>query len=285
MAEPLKDILSKALQDTLHFLGWNKRTYIAAFLFILGTLITFLLYGEKETMNELERWFFSVLIPICSLAFLIFLWNLIVAPYRLSKAREIKSIDKTNKLQQELDKLKPIEKIKIDYKENEPNYYEESFSWPPDVVKDMSSSELFKTGHDLHRISIKNLSQSQPIEGVKVEITKIEPVHYRISHNIPIKLRFMGDRKESLDTSININPNEEIFVDVIQWGSYAVYDYNFEILNSENKNVRFNFKEGDEYILTIKASGKNAKVESRRFKISYINEPAKNLKLSFQSID
>ncbi len=45
------------------------------------------------------------------------------------------------------------------------------------------------------------------------------------------------------------------------------------------------FDEGEEYILTIKASGKDIKVVSSKFKISYINESGKNLKLSFKRID
>ncbi len=242
------------------------------------------LFYEKPLFPTIYVWAKGMNMPPFSIAYLplIFFPLGLIILFLIYRETRLSPKEKIIEKPPEKEPLSP-DKIKIDYKENEPNYYEESFSWPPDLVKDMSSSELYKSAHDLHRISIENLSQLEPIEDVKVEITKIEPAHFRISHNIPIKLRFMGDRKEFLDTSININPNEKIFVDVIQWGTYAVYDYNFEILNSENKDVKF--KEGEEYILTIKASGKNAKVESRRFKISYINEPAKNLKLSFQSID
>ena len=136
--------------------------------------------------------------------------------------------------------------IEMNYKDWAPNYY----SNPP--------------GYQIHRISIKNLSQTESIKNVKVKFIDMEPMHGVFEHNRPVLLRFMGDEKP-LKKSIDLHPDEEVFVDVIIFESLGLGNVIFTMLTSEQKDTAFSFDSNDTYKITIQASGENTKTVTMKF--------------------
>ncbi len=84
-------VLRKALRDTRRFFGWNIRSIIVAAAFPVGFLLFWRLRGIDAAMTELYVLAAFTLAPIGAFALLLFLWNLFLAPSRLT-AEQIRGL-------------------------------------------------------------------------------------------------------------------------------------------------------------------------------------------------
>lgn len=86
----LRESLGRARDDTLSFFGWTPKLLIWPVLFGIGWLFHGQWAKDMGGPNEeLFLWATYTLAPICAFAPLLFLWNLICAPYRMERDRRI----------------------------------------------------------------------------------------------------------------------------------------------------------------------------------------------------
>lgn len=143
--------------------------------------------------------------------------------------------------------------IKIDYKENNPQYYYKSM------------------GEQLHRISIENITD-KTIENVKIEITDMKPLHPVFKKKLPILKKF-----------ISLNPGKE-FIDLIRW-EYSQGHELYEIINIDpTAQTTFSVWE-DNFEIVITVTGKNIKSQSKKFSFGLTFEYGKGKTLWVKSID
>jgi hypothetical protein len=92
--------LKRAWLDTNRLLG-GTATYIAIIaLPVIGLAFHFLLDGYAPMSGEAHIWVFYMLAPLGAAFFLLFIWNLIAAPYRIEKERADR-LERTLKSQDE----------------------------------------------------------------------------------------------------------------------------------------------------------------------------------------
>jgi len=85
MSEPINKLISKVFKDTFTHFGINKQTAKETVcIIILGFYFFYSRSGETETIMEFNTFIDFVIKPFG----IIFLWNLICAPYRLARERE-----------------------------------------------------------------------------------------------------------------------------------------------------------------------------------------------------
>jgi hypothetical protein len=160
-------------------------------------------------------------------------------------------------------------KLEIKYKENEPNYYDKAL------------------GYQIHRISIHNLSSVETIKNLKAKLTEIQPLHGVFKNNRPILLHFMGDNQEVFNKSIDLDPTDKVFIDVIELHSVTSGNSYFKIPTSEIlKTTEFIFNRDESFKINIQASGLNIKTEVKSFKFGITtNDVGGDWKLWFKPID
>ena len=142
--------------------------------------------------------------------------------------------------------------IKIEYKENDPQYYYKSM------------------GEQLCRISIENITD-KTIEDVKVEITDTKPLHPVFKKKLPILKQ------------TSLNPGK-VFIDLIRW-QYSQGHELYEIINIDpNAQTTFSVWK-DDFEIVITVTGKNIKSQSKKFSFGLTFEYGKGKTLWVRSID
>lgn len=246
------EVFLQALKGTYHYFGWNVRTGIPLLLSFVGFFIYWKLFGMELAMEELKVQLVFVFIPLVGFVFLVFLLNFLLAPFILlqEQKRRITEIEK------ELNNYKKSDSpIRIEYKENDPNYYH-------------------KLNHGQHhRISIENLSD-KTIEDVSIEISEMIPLHPVFERQLPLLL----------EKSININPGK-MFITVIQWvwtfGGAEHYEF---ITAHSSIGTRFTVDDKGHEILII-VTGKNVPSISKRFCFGIKRVYTKGANLWFRSME
>ncbi|MEK7307928.1 MAG: hypothetical protein AAB089_02550 [Nitrospirota bacterium] len=186
---------------------------------------------ELVREESIKRWY-VVVAPIVGFSILLFFVHLFLSPFKLSKGLK-QELAKTEK---ELNKYKNFDSpIRIEYKENDPNYYH-------------------KLDHGQHhRISIENLSD-KTIEDVSIGISEMKPLHQVFERQLPL----------FLEKSINVNPGK-MFITVIQWVWAFGGGEHCEFITSHSSiGTRFTVDDkGHEILITV--TGKNIPSISKRF--------------------
>lgn len=78
-----KLVFKTAWSDTVSYFGWNKRTVVLGILWVIGGGLYYFYAGEAALWDELVQiavWGFA---PVGVFAFLLFLWNVSIAPFKL----------------------------------------------------------------------------------------------------------------------------------------------------------------------------------------------------------
>jgi hypothetical protein len=113
-ASYLKRVVKKGVSDTIEFFGWNKRTLVVPFLWLIGAGIHWGLAGWEAVASELIIALVYGLIPVVGFAILLLLYNLMSAPARLQAAADTRihqlaeSIEKIRNKQDKVDHLSEL---------------------------------------------------------------------------------------------------------------------------------------------------------------------------------
>jgi hypothetical protein len=78
------EILRFTWVETLHFFGWNKRTLLVPFLWVVGAITAFSTLDGPVVRDEILTAFAFGLIPVVALAVLVAVVNIVHAPYALA---------------------------------------------------------------------------------------------------------------------------------------------------------------------------------------------------------
>lgn len=70
----------RALEDTKAFFGWNRKTLIHPFLYVVGLIVYYKLYGAEGVMGEVWHFIAFGLIPVGLFSIFLFYGNLARAP-------------------------------------------------------------------------------------------------------------------------------------------------------------------------------------------------------------
>lgn len=242
-----KEHLFRVLKDTKNFL-WDK-ILMSVFMLIIPGII-----GSFIDNTYLGKIYMSILCGFSGLvlySFLVLLFHLIKTPVDIYK-KDKKTITSLEERQ------KP--KLQIEFNENDPPYIDD------DIIQ--IKGNKFCLNERLYRISIKNMSNSNTIEDVRVKLINIDECPSKYASKLPVNLKFMHDSKP-YKHSVDVHPDERVFVDVV----VGVMDrekqemYMYSICSIKDKvSFRLPINEKDHRI-TIEAKGKDTICEPKHFMI------------------
>jgi hypothetical protein len=241
-------IFTKAFKNTLYFFKTNCLVLVISFaIYVTGSFIYYFQFGRDALMDEI-RVLISYSFPVVGFIIILFFVNLFKAPFQLSKtdrksyiseidilktkinAINEEKIKKINSLEKELKELKEV-KLEINHKEIDDSYYEE-FNSVPLKLQGIFGSNYPKEQHSIRicRICIHNSSKTEKIKDIKVKLMQIEPPmpHLRL----PLHLMFQHDNEKPYKYSINLNPGDKEFVNVVSWEYTTTQRY--RIFNVDN---------------------------------------------------
>jgi len=158
---------------------------------------------------------------------------------------------------------KPKAIMKIEHKENETGYYNESQYFN----KQVPTEKLFGNVKTITfwrtcRISVHNLSDKK-INNVEVKLVDIEPQELR--GRLPLHLHFTHDNNKPFKLSKDINPSDSIFIDVVSW-HWDGQNHPLYVIWSAEPNVATDFlADNRDYKIEIKVTAENLPSISKTF--------------------
>ncbi|TAJ10051.1 MAG: hypothetical protein EPO61_04875 [Nitrospirae bacterium] len=195
--------ICRALEETCKALDWkNKGAYIlSAFLAVPIAWFYLWFFGQGKVVFGEMNTAAAYIGALATIATFFFIGNLVRVPFLIvrEKTKDIDDLTQRNALLE--DKLKP------------------RFSFLYD--RDNSSYRHEGTHFKLARIGVFNESYGEPLTDVHVNLKRVA-VCLSAEGKLPTPLHFKGDNKADNDprpykTSADINPRDELLVDVAQW--------------------------------------------------------------------
>ncbi len=169
--------------------------------------------------------------------------------------------------------------LRIDFDENNPDYYYQSedfellsYSFGRNKVFDGYDENL--TYLRLCRISVYNSSEKETIEGVEVQLTKIDKFPDILKGVLSMHLQLKDDRNGQ--TVFDLSPQNHRYVDVVMWKltpEKATPEYEFcNVLKDVGDRSVPIHNSKTEYKITIQVTGKKTRRETRDFKVGMVNK-------------
>lgn len=100
------EVAGQAMADTIQFFKPDKRLLVSIFMFLLGLVFWQRYRGSVGAMDKLAEIVLFILVPGAITFFILFAWNLFLAPVRLHRAEAEKHRNEVRRLELEADSLK-----------------------------------------------------------------------------------------------------------------------------------------------------------------------------------
>lgn len=175
------------------------------------------------------------------------------------------------------DQPKEISELSIEHDEKNPDYYLNPYE-VENLKKQLGPDASFHRDLRVGKISIFNPSKTEVKKNVKVKFTNIDP---RFLQDFPFEFKLTDDGSPK-----NLNPEDRIFVDIVQYDEYGHRSGPHYRILCESDNIITDVRIIDEdYRITIEVTSASDPKVSRDFHIGMRNKNNKGEMMYLWPVD
>lgn len=254
----------RAYSNTIGFIGWNRKTLLISLLFPLGLIIFWRVRGFEAAMDQILVLVSFTILPLGIVFACLFLFNLVRAPYCLYR-------DQQNQISLSDKEIKQLKEPLLEIiREDNARFNESRNTGEPGLLDRLIATQVKNGGNILmghKKIAVRNLSQAQTINEVIVSLSHVEN-HPHLNDKLPRQLHFSNHRTPPFIRSINLNPGQICYIDLIRLeippsGSESVMS-----LCLIDKDIDGTIREGGPFAIEVEAMGRNVASVKKTIKIT-----------------